>query len=249
MEENKTQESVAVVSNKLTDEQLQVILTECQANVGHKCQAFDLSALDWADGYIKAAAIESRARKVFYTVRFANGKESKKVYNNPRLRISDELADVTTTARTPKGEPKGLWDDDDEIKAALDQWAPVVGKLINLNGEVGRIEGLVVEKRAHAIQLRVALDTRTVHKTAKPELEIYDEFDEEGQAMNDAYMARLAKGPRKVYTPEEKLAALINRAEKLSIQLSEVQAKIKTMQGTLEIPETQETEESIDDLV
>lgn len=254
--ENQEVESAQVESAKpakMTDEELETLLEECKKNVGKKCLAVPFGTIEWQPGHVHGAFIEKRARKVLYDIRLDNGKAIKKMHDNNLLKISDEMAEVAIKSRT-KGEPKGLWDDEDEIAAAIDKWAPTVGKTIDLDGEVGRITALVPEKRAHTILLRIIVPTlegdKTVHKTAKDGLLISEGYDEEGQAMQDKYQERRAKGPRKVMTPEEKIAKLEAECAELSRRIGEKQAKLKELKAALENNEpVEEPAEDINDLI
>lgn len=238
---------------KMSDEELEALLEECKKNVGKKCQAVPFGTIEWKPGHIHGAFIEKRARKVLYDIRLDDGKSIKKMHDNNLLKISEEMADVTIKARGEKSAPKGLWDDEEEIQAEVEKWAHAVGKTIELeSGEVGRITGLVPEKRAHTILLRAVVPTidgdKTVHKTAKPGLLISEGYDEEGQAMQDKYQERRAKAPRKVLTPEEKIAKLEKEIEDMAVKLSEKRMKLAELKKALEKPEEPAVED-INDLI
>lgn len=250
VENNVVEETPQTKPQKRTDEELEALLAECKQNVGKKCQAVPFGTIEWLGGHIHGAFIEKRARKVLYDIRLDNGKSIKKVHDNNLLKISDEMAEVAIKTRAPKGEPKGPWDDEDEINAELEKWASAVGKTYNFeDGTTGRVVGLVVEKRAHVIQLRVKMaDEKLRHMTAKDSAPLSPDFDEEGLAMQEAYQARRAKGPRKVMTVAEKIEKLEAEILALQAKIAEKEAKIKELRAEPETVDAVEDVESIEDL-
>ena len=244
---------------KMTDDERKALADKLRIEcVNHKCQVVPFNSINWIDGVIVSIIEEKRTSKVLYAVKTDDGRRIVKAYGSELIKIFDETVEPEKRAhRTSPNEEKAEWTPD-EIKAAVDELTPNVGKLVSyvetgaLGKEIegaktltGRIVSLVPNKRAHTILYRIELISEDGEATKKyahkistsKALVIEDTLDEEGQKINAAFVKRHS-GEKASFgytskTPEEKLAFAKDKLAKFEAKLVNVKESIAKWQNEI----------------
>ena len=254
-------ESANEKPKKMTEEELHALATELkEKNMRHRCQVVPFNTVEWVDGYICGVIEEKRSMKVLYAIKTDDGRKLVKVHDSALLRISDEVVEKATVNRTrsTKKEKAEEWTDED-ITKGMESLIPNIGKEVTVGELSGRIVGIVPEKRAQTFMYRIEVKTdedttKLIHRVhTNEELKIAESLDEEGQKLNDAYMARHEKLAQRVkLTPEERIENLkkdVAKAEdQIKIWTDRLAARKKMLEEALAeyTNKSEEAEESLE---
>lgn len=228
---------------KMTDEEREAIIAECQKNVGHKCEAVPFNSAEWCAGYIAGVVNDKRSAKVLYAIKLDDGRRIVKVYDSQLVRILDETVELEKRSRKTVRVTQAnreAWTDE-VIAEEISKIVENVGKTVTLTGgTTGRIKTIVIVRRSQCLMYAIEIAaptvdnpdaTRTIHKvTTSADLQISDERDEAYEALNAAYKARReVVAERSATTPEDRVIACeeaVKRAEeKLQKAVAELEAK------------------------
>ena len=247
----------AETHKKLTDEERHALAEELKVNINHRCQVVPFNTIDWVDGFIAGVIEEKRSNKVLYAIKTDDGRRIVKVHDSKLLKILDEVVTLEKKIRARKSNvdkaEKVEWTPEslaEEINAVIGN----VGKTVEVeqystvdadnNEHVesahGRIMAIVPDKRSQTLLYRIVLSmpteadpnaTKITHKVVtNPIVHIAEEFDAEGQEINDKYRARReAIATRNPLTPQDRVMhceELLKKAEeKLQKATEELELK------------------------
>lgn len=262
--------------NKLSDEERAALAAELkEKHLHHKCQVVLFGTIIWADGYICGVLDEKRSGTVLYRVKLDEGRTVHKAYDSELIKIFDEKIEVTEAkakARNLSREARGKIDrsqpwSEEAVQQALEDTFPLLGRAVEIKKEegenlAGRIIGLVPEKRAHVMLLRIKIDVaegeaaKYMHKTVTAgDLAIAEEIDDKAKEIQDAYIARRAEKPAKEAkqkaTPAERMIVLKDQlakaeatATKAAERVQSLQEKIAACQAELDANLAEQAEET-----
>lgn len=268
--------------NKLSDEERAALAAELkEKHLYHKCQVVLFGTIIWADGYISGVLDEKRSGTILYRVKLDEGRTVHKAYDSELIKIFDEkieVAEAKTKARNIAREGREKVDrsepwSEEAIQQSIEDNFPKLGRTVEIKKEegenlTGRIVGLVPEKRAHVMLLRIKVDVaegenpKYMHKVATAgDLVIAEEIDDKAKEIQDAYIARRAEKPepKEKATPRERMIVLKDQlakaeeaAKKAAERVQKLQEKLAACKAELEgeleaeaeaVAETTETEE------
>lgn len=243
--------------NKLSDEERAALTAELkEKHLHHKCQVVLFGTIIWADGYICGVLDEKRSGTILYRVKLDDGRTVHKAYDSELIKIFDEkveIAEAKAKARNlsregrekiDKSEPWG----EEAIKQSIEDNFPLLGRTVEIKKEegenlTGRIIGLVPEKRAHVMLLRIKIDTaeaenpKYMHKTVTAgDLVIAEEIDGKAKEIQDAYLARRAEKPepKQKATPAERMIVLKDQLAKAEEAAKKANERVQKLQEKIE---------------
>ena len=269
-----TEEAAVEAPKKVASlDELEALAEKCKENINKKCQVVPFNTIEWVEGYIAGVVLEKRSMKVLYAIKTSEGKRIVKVYDSNLLKISDEVVEPEIRSRKARErKERGEWSDE-AIAQELDLYAPYVGarcevekfRIIDADGNEhvetisGRIVSLVPEKRTQKIFYRIATDEgKTMHKVAGTDGITVQELDEEGQEINQKYMAR-RESPRSIKTPQERVVLAEELVKKAQDNVKKAQERLdrametlaaaraealSSLEATEEVEEVEEVEEA-----
>ena len=233
---------------KMTDEEREAIIAECQKNVGHKCEAVPFNSAEWCAGYIAGVVNDKRSAKVLYAIKLDDGRRIVKVYDSQLVRILDETVELVKhsrkTVRVTQAN-REAWTDE-VIAEEISKIVENVGKTVTLTGgTTGRIKTIVIVRRSQCLMYAIEIAaptvdspdaTRTIHKvTTSADLQISDERDEAYEALNAAYKARReVVAERSATTPEDRVIACEEAVKKAEEKLQKALAELDAKKAKLE---------------
>ena len=233
---------------KMTDEEREAIIAECQKNVGHKCEAVPFNSAEWYAGYIAGVVNDKRSAKVLYAIKLDDGRRIVKVYDSQLVHILDETVELEKHSRKTMRVTQAnreAWTDEviaEEINKVIEN----VGKTVTLTGgTTGRIKTIVIVRRSQCLMYAIEIAaptvedsnaTRTIHKvTTSADLQISDERDEAYEALNAAYKARReVVAERSATTPEDQVIACEEAVKKAEEKLQKALAELDAKKAKLE---------------
>lgn len=239
-------------SPKMSEEELDAIHEEAKKNVGHRCSAVLPGSAVRVDGTILTVLKDKRAMQVYYQIETdATGDiESRKIYKKfgtEGLEISDEVVELKKKTSSKVRVAKEKLSDDQwgaEVKAVREAIIPNIGKSVKIGDCRGHIVNLVADKRSCGFYYRIELfdelagQKKISHKVINyskdeagnivltPFEGMDDELDEDGKKINQAFIERETRAPRKVLTPEEKVVACEEAAKKAEAALLKAQESL-----------------------
>lgn len=232
-----------VEKKKLNEEELMKLAEEVRANVGHKCLVVVPSiSINPVNGVIKAVVINKAAAQVFYTVVLESGKTTSKAWNSPAISISDEVVELPTAKRNAVS--RELWSEE-KWAEVVDSATQFVGRTVTLeDGTVGRIKGMVADKRSNMLLLKIeVVDTdeptkmKFVHRVhTSTAITINPEDDDQSVEIREKFVARkFGVKPAKATTnPEEILTAAQEKFVKAQEALEKAQARLEKAKEDLD---------------
>lgn len=185
---------------------LEVLLAECQQNVGHRCRLVPVGTIEYENGTVVGCVKIKRSNTVAYAVKLDNGKRVVKNYKAPLFEIFDEVVERAKVTRHAGSRTKAEPWSEERMAEEVDKYIGNVGRAIVIKGETkednvtGQITGIVPVKRSNSVLYRVVIPApteqdpeavATVHKSVV-NTDAYDIMDatEESDAFNANYMAR-----------------------------------------------------------
>lgn len=246
-------------SPKMSEEELLEAEKLAKENVGHRCTVLLPGTAIRVDGTILTTLKDKRAMQVYYQVETdaIDDMESRKIYKkfgSEDITVLDEVVELKkkTTSKVRVAKTKmeaGEWEA--EAEAVREVAGANVGKTVQLDEEkVGRIVSLLNDKRSNGMYYRIEFEDelgikKTCHKVINytkaedgtitlAELEgMAAELDEKGQEMNQAFLERKAREPRKMLTPEEKVLAAEEALKKAEASLVKAQETLEARKTAL----------------
>lgn len=261
-EDNKPAEekkSGRKASPKMSEEELLEAEKQAKENVGHRCTVILPGTAISVNGTILTTLKDKRAMQVYYQVETdaVDDMESRKVYKkfgSQEITISDEVVELkkkeNSKVRVAKKKMEaGEWEA--EAEAVREVAGANIGKTIQLDeNTTGRIMSLLNDKRSNGMYYRIEFEDelgikKACHKVINytkaedgtitlAELEgMAAELDEKGQEINQAFLERKAREPRKVLTPEEKVLAAEEALKKAEASLQKAQETLEARKTAL----------------
>lgn len=246
-------------SPKLSEEELLEAEKQAKENVGHRCSVLLPGTAIRVDGTILTTLKDKRAMQVYYQVETdaIDDMESRKIYKkfgSEDITILDEVVELKkkteSKARVAKAKmDAGEWEA--EAEAIKEVAGANVGKTVQLDeNTTGRIVSLLNDKRSGGMYYRIEFEDeqgikKVCHKVINytkaedgtitlAELEgLAEELDEKGQEMNQAFLERKAREPRKMMTPEEKVLAAEEALKKAEASLVKAQETLEARKTAL----------------
>ena len=246
-------------SPKLSEEELLETEKLAKENVGHRCSVLLPGTAIRVDGTILTTLKDKRAMQVYYQVETdaVDDMESRKIYKkfgSEDITVLDEVVELKkkTESKVRVAKQKmeaGEWEA--EAEAVREVAGANVGKTVQLDENItGRIVSLLNDKRSHGMYYRIEFEDelgikKTCHKVINytkaedgtitlAELEgMAAELDEKGQEMNQAFLERKAREPRKMLTPEEKVLAAEEALKKAEASLQKAQETLEARKTAL----------------
>lgn len=249
-------------SPKMSDEELEAAHVQAKKSVGHRVEVILPGTAIKVGGVITATLKDKRAMQVYYQVQTdaTDDVESRKLYKkfgSEEITILDEVVELKkkTESKVRQAKAKmeaGEWEA--EAEAVINAASANVGKTVDLstseNQRTGRIVNLLNDKRSCGIYYRIEfLDENGVKKTCHKVINyekneegaivlaeipgLAEEFDEEGQKLNETFQERKAREPRKVLTPEERVLKAEEDVKKAEATLAKAQETLTMRQNAL----------------
>lgn len=246
-------------SPKLSEDELLEAEKQAKENVGHRCTVLLPGTAIRVDGTILTTLKDKRAMQVYYQVETdaVDDMESRKIYKkfgSEDITVLDEVVELkkktNSKARVAKQKMEaGEWEA--EAEAVREVAGANVGKTVQLDeNTAGRIVSLLNDKRSNGMYYRIEFEDelgikKTCHKVINytkaedgtitlAELEgMAAELDEKGQEMNQAFLERKAREPRKMLTPEEKVLAAEEALKKAEASLQKAQETLEARKTAL----------------
>lgn len=246
-------------SPKLSEEELLETEKLAKENVGHRCTVLLPGTAIRVDGTILTTLKDKRAMQVYYQVETdaVDDMESRKIYKkfgSEDITVLDEVVELKkkTESKVRVAKQKmeaGEWEA--EAEAVREVAGANVGKTVQLDeNTTGRIVSLLNDKRSNGMYYRIEFEDelgikKTCHKVINytkaedgtitlAELEgMAAELDEKGQEMNQAFLERKAREPRKMLTPEEKVLATEEALKKAEASLQKAQETLEARKTAL----------------
>lgn len=240
-------------SPKMSEEELLEAEKLAKENVGHRCSVLLPGTAIRVNGTILTTLKDKRAMQVYYQVETdaIDDMESRKIYKkygSEDITVLDEVVELKkkTTSKVRVAKQKmeaGEWEA--EAEAVREVAGANVGKTVQLDeNTTGRIVSLLNDKRSNGMYYRIEFEDelgikKTRHKVINytkaedgtitlAELEgMAAELDEKGQEMNQAFLERKAREPRKMLTPEEKVLAAVEALKKAEASLQKAQETLE----------------------
>lgn len=225
---------------KMTEEERMALIESLKANViGHRCEVLPAGKPDWIGGVITGVMNDKRAVNILLTIKTDNGRTIHKMHNAETLRVSDEVVEIVKAraGRKTQSKEKTPWDTMGEDIAAA---AANVGKVctFDINGvtTTGRVATITADKRSKMVLYRINVvegeTTRVAYKSSKAAI-TFNELDEEGQKIYDAFMKRRESAPQPK-TLSEKIAQAELDLQKAEERAAVAAAKVATLKETIE---------------
>ena len=246
-------------SPKMSEEELLEAEKLAKENVGHRCSVLLPGTAIRVNGTILTTLKDKRAMQVYYQVETdaIDDMESRKIYKkygSEDITVLDEVVELKkkTTSKVRVAKQKmeaGEWEA--EAEAIREVAGANVGKTVQLDeNTTGRIVSLLNDKRSNGMYYRIEFEDelgikKTRHKVINytkaedgtitlAELEgMAAELDEKGQEMNQAFLERKAREPRKMLTPEEKVLAAEEALKKAEASLQKAQETLEARKTAL----------------
>ena len=246
-------------SPKMSEEELLEAEKLAKENVGHRCSVLLPGTVIRVNGTILTTLKDKRAMQVYYQVETdaIDDMESRKIYKkfgSEDITVLDEVVELkkktTSKVRVAKAKMEaGEWEA--EAEAVREVAGANVGKTVQLDeNTTGRIVSLLNDKRSNGMYYRIEFEDelgikKTRHKVINytkaedgtitlAELEgMAAELDEKGQEMNQAFLERKAREPRKMLTPEEKVLAAEEALKKAEASLQKAQETLEARKTAL----------------
>ena len=246
-------------SPKLSEDELLKAEKQAKENVGHRCTVLLPGTAIRVDGTILTTLKDKRAMQVYYQVETdaIDDMESRKIYKkfgSEDITILDEVVELkkkeNSKARIAKQKMEaGEWEA--EAEAVREAAGANIGKAVQLDeNTTGRIVSLLNDKRSNGMYYRIEFEDelgikKTCHKVINytkaedgtitlAELEgMAAELDEKGQEINQAFLERKAREPRKMLTPEEKVLAAEEALKKAEASLQKAQETLESRKTAL----------------
>lgn len=246
-------------SPKMSEEELLEAEKLAKENVGHRCTVLLPGTAIRVNGTILTTLKDKRAMQVYYQVETdaIDDMESRKIYKkygSEDITVLDEVVELkkktTSKVRVAKAKMEaGEWEA--EAEAVREVAGANVGKTVQLDeNTTGRIVSLLNDKRSNGMYYRIEFEDelgikKTRHKVINytkaedgsivlAELEgMAAELDEKGQEMNQAFLERKAREPRKMLTPEEKVLAAEEALKKAEASLQKAQETLEARKTAL----------------
>lgn len=246
-------------SPKMSEEELLEAEKLAKENVGHRCSVLLPGTAIRVNGTILTTLKDKRAMQVYYQVETdaIDDMESRKIYKkygSEDITVLDEVVELkkktTSKVRVAKAKMEaGEWEA--EAEAVREVAGANVGKTVQLDeNTTGRIVSLLNDKRSNGMYYRIEFEDelgikKTRHKVINytkaedgtitlAELEgMAAELDEKGQEMNQAFLERKAREPRKMLTPEEKVLAAEEALKKAEASLQKAQETLEARKTAL----------------
>ena len=246
-------------SPKLSEEELLETEKLAKENVGHRCTVLLPGTAIRVDGTILTTLKDKRAMQVYYQVETdaVDDMESRKIYKkfgSEDITVLDEVVELKkkTESKVRVAKQKmeaGEWEA--EAEAVREVAGANVGKTVQLDeNTTGRIVSLLNDKRSNGMYYRIEFEDelgikKTCHKVINytkaedgtitlAEFEgMAAELDEKGQEMNQAFLERKAREPRKMLTPEEKVLAAEEALKKAEASLQKAQETLEARKTAL----------------
>ena len=246
-------------SPKLSEEELLETEKLAKENVGHRCTVLLPGTAIRVNGTILTTLKDKRAMQVYYQVETdaVDDMESRKIYKkfgSEDITVLDEVVELKkkTESKVRVAKQKmeaGEWEA--EAEAVREVAGANVGKTVQLDeNTTGRIVSLLNDKRSNGMYYRIEFEDelgikKTCHKVINytkaedgtitlAELEgMAAELDEKGQEMNQAFLERKAREPRKMLTPEEKVLAAEEALKKAEASLQKAQETLEARKTAL----------------
>ena len=246
-------------SPKMSEEELLEAEKLAKENVGHRCSVLLPGTAIRVNGTILTTLKDKRAMQVYYQVETdaIDDMESRKIYKkygSEDITVLDEVVELKkkTESKVRVAKQKmeaGEWEA--EAEAVREVAGANVGKTVQLDeNTTGRIVSLLNDKRSNGMYYRIEFEDelgikKTRHKVINytkaedgtitlAELEgMAAELDEKGQEMNQAFLERKAREPRKMLTPEEKVLAAEEALKKAEASLQKAQETLESRKTAL----------------
>lgn len=226
---------------KMTDEERHALAEELKANINHRCQAIPFNTAEWVNGYIAGVVEEKRSNKVLYAIRVDDGRRIVKVHDSNLLKIFEEV--VTPEKKSGRVKEKVEWTPE-KIEEEISKVIENVGKNCSTHDyQAARIVALVVDKRAKSLLYKIAVPaptaespeaTKFIHKVVGADIEIAEDFDEEGLVRNKKYRERFEnKGNGKSFSPQERVRFCEEAVKKAEERLQKAEEVLKAKQEVL----------------
>lgn len=246
-------------SPKLSEEELLKTEKLAKENVGHRCTILLPGTAIRVDGTILTTLKDRRAMQIYYQVETdaVDDMESRRIYKkfgSEDITVLDEIVELRkkTESKVRVAKQKmeaGVWEA--EAEAVREITGANVGKTVQLDeNTTGRIVGLLNDKRSNGMYYRIEFEDelgikKACHKIINytkaedgtitlAELEgMAAELDEKGQEMNQAFLERKTREPRKMLTPEEKVLAAEEALKKAEASLQKAQETFEARKTAL----------------
>lgn len=246
-------------SPKMSEEELLEAEKLAKENVGHRCSVLLPGTAIRVNGTILTTLKDKRAMQVYYQIETdaIDDMESRKIYKkygSEDITVLDEVVELKkkTTSKVRVAKQKmeaGEWEA--EAEAVREVAGANVGKTVQLDeNTTGRIVSLLNDKRSNGMYYRIEFEDelgikKTRHKVINytkaedgtitlAELEgMAAELDEKGQEINQAFLERKAREPRKMLTPEEKVLAAEEALKKAEASLQKAQETLEARKTAL----------------
>lgn len=230
--------------------ELETLLAECQANVGHRCRLVPVGTIEWEEGTVVGCVKIKRSNTVAYAVKLDNGKRVVKNYKAPLFEILDEVVERAKVTRHAGSRPKAEPWSEERMAEEVNKYIGNVGRAIVIKGATedenvtGQITGIVPVKRSNSILYRVAVPAPTeedpkavaiVHKSVT-NTDAYDIMDatEESEAFNANYMAhRENLANRTPLTGAELILDLELKLEKAKETVKKAEERVATLEKAI----------------
>lgn len=230
--------------------ELEKLLAECQANVGHRCKLVPVGTIEWEEGTVVGCVKIKRSNTVAYAVKLDNGKRVVKNYKAPLFEILDEVVERAKVTRHAGSRPKAEPWSEERMAEEVNKYIGNVGRAIVIKGATeeenvtGQITGIVPVKRSNSVLYRVAVPAPTeedpeavaiVHKSVV-NTDAYDIMDatEESEAFNANYMARRENlANRTPLTGAELVLDLELKLEKAKEAVKKAEERVATLEKAI----------------
>ena len=223
---------------KLTDEERHAIAAELKGNLYHMCQVVPFNSAEWVDGYIAGVVEDKRSNKVLYAIKTNDSRRIVKVHDSKLLKILDTT--VTLERKKRKAKDRVEWTPE-RVEEELSKAVENVGKKVDYRD--GRIVAIVIDKRAKSLLYKIATPAPTaedpeavkfVYKVTSADLQIAEDFDEEGLARNKKYRARLEnKGNSESFNPQERVLFCEEAVKKAEERLQKAEQVLEAKRKVL----------------
>lgn len=199
-EEEKVVEAKETKS-KLSEEELSELAKKAsEEGLNHRCEVVPFNTIEWKSGTIVGVVTDKRANKVLYAIRLDDSRRIVKAYGSKLLKVSEEVVE-RSTIRTRTSSKRS----EEEFDAQFAEFAKNVGYPVEVDGNDGRITGIVRDRRFMKNIYRIKLDSGEIIFRSETASFKIGELDEIGKELNEKYAERAKEN---CLTVEEKIAKL-----------------------------------------
>ena len=229
---------------------------ELKTNIRHCCYFVPYNGKEWVKGFIAGVYIDTKSQKPLYAIKTFEGDKYIKVYDSMLLVILDEMLDDKISTRKKRNR-KELYIPPEPIEDIARRCLEHVGKKASVtisntgdNGKksketiTGRIVCIMRDRRNHTIMYKIEIDLtypiarkqRYLYRGCNSaELEIAEDFDEEGRIYNTKYYRRWEARLRfKILNPVEQYEFRQEILVKAQEKLERAQMRVERLLATCE---------------